>query len=85
LVQTAAQLAAEISDPEVVQPLKLARIIPTRETSMSGVIITLRLKTAAGTEIRWGNDPKNETKKQRLWNLLDNMPVRSIPIDLSKE
>lgn len=93
LVQTAAQLAAALTD--ITGPLKLARIIPAMETTPSGARIICRLKTANGMEIHWGtsapDDPKIDAKKKRLWDLneqfrsLDNVPIRFQPIDLSKE
>ena len=93
LVQTSAQLAAVLAD--IAEPLKLARIVPSMETTPNGARIVCRLKTAAGTEILWGafalNDPKIETKKKRLWDLneqfrsLDNVPTRFQPIDLGRE
>ena len=93
LVQTASQLAAALTD--VAEPLKLARIIPAKETTPNGERIVCWLKTAAGMEIHWGvfysNDPKIEAKKKRLWELneqfrsLDNVPIKFQPIDLSKE
>jgi hypothetical protein len=93
LVQTSAQLAAELTD--IAEPLKLTRIIPAVETTPSGAKIVCRLKTAGGTEIHWGtfafDDSKTETKKKNLWELseqfrsLDNVPARFQPIDLSKE
>lgn len=93
LVQTAAQLAAELSD--VAEPLKLTKIIPAIEATPGGAKIVCRLKTSAGTELRWGtfasDDPKTEVKKKNLWNLheqfrsLDSVPPNFHPIDLSKE
>jgi len=93
LVQAAAQLAATLTD--IAEPLKLARIIPVMETTPNGTRIVCRLKTATGTEIRWGtsipDDPKLEAKKKRLWDLneqfrsLDNVPTQFQPIDLSRE
>ena len=93
LVPAAAQLAAALTD--IAEPLTLARIIPTMETTPSGARIVCRLKTVAGTEIHWGtvvpDDPKIEAKKKRLWELseqfrsLDNVPARFQPIDLSRE
>jgi len=88
MVQTAAQLAEAMMD--ITEKLDLTHIIPEKNQSGPGII--WRLRTAAGTEIRWGtfapNDPKTDTKKRRLWDLseqfrsLDNTPVQSQPIDL---
>jgi len=93
MVQTAAQLAAALTD--TAGPLHLARIIPSMEATPSGARIICRLRTAAGTEIHWGsfspNDPKTESKKKKLWELheqfrsLDGVPRTFQPIDLSKE
>ena len=93
LVQTAAQLASELSD--IAEPLKLVRIIPAIEVTPNGARISCRLKTSAGTEILWGsfvpNDPRTEAKGKKLWDLheqfrsLDNVPAGFLPIDLSKE
>jgi hypothetical protein len=80
LVHSAAQLAGELADIAV--PLKLKKI--------SGTTAEWKIKTENDqTEIIWGtfapDDPKNEAKKQRLWNLLETNPTRSQPIDLSRE
>ena len=92
-VQTAAQLAAVLTD--IAEPLNLARIVPATETTPSGTRIVCRLQTVAATEIHWGtfspDDPKTDTKKQKLWELheqfraLDNVPAAFRPIDLSRE
>lgn len=91
MVQTAAQLVAVLAD--IAEPLKLARIIPTMETTPSGTRIVCRLQTVGGTEIHWGaflpDDPKTEAKKKKLWDLheqfraLDNVPAAFR--DLSRE
>jgi len=93
MVQTAAQLAAELKD--IAEPLNLAKIIPAMETTPSGTRIVCRLRTIAGLEIHWGsfvpNDTKTETKKKKLWDLhqqfrsLDNIPAAFQPVDLSRE
>jgi hypothetical protein len=93
LVQTAAQLAAELKD--IADEMKLTAILPATETTPSGVRIVCRLKTAAGKELQWGtftpNDPRNGTKKQRVRDLikqyrtLDNVPDSFQPVDLSRE
>ena len=93
LVHVSAQLAASLTD--IAEPLKLAQMIPSMETTPNGQRMVCRLKTAAGTEIFWGavvpDDPKIEAKKKRLWDLnerfrsLDNIPAQFRPIDLSRE
>jgi len=94
LVQTAAQLAAALTDDDnIIEPLKLKWIIPVMETAPSGERIVFRLKTIAGTEFHWGTfvpgDPKLEAKKRKLWGLheqfrsLDRVPANYR--DLSKE
>jgi hypothetical protein len=93
MVQTAAQLAAELKD--ITELLNLAQIIPVMETTPIRTRIVCRLKTVAGTEIHWGSfvpdDPKTETKIKRLKDLrdryrsLDNVPAAFRPIDLSRE
>jgi len=93
LVQTAAQLAAELSD--ITEPLQLAQITPAMETSPSGARIVWRLKTVAGTEIRWGafpsDNPDTETKIKKLlkrhedFRSLDNIPANLQPVDVSRE
>ena len=97
LVQTAAQLAAALTDDvHTAETMTLKWIIPTSETVPGGTRIVCRLKTAAGTEIHWGpfvpNDPKLESKKKKLWDVyeqfrqsLDNVPDNFRPIDLSRE
>ena len=97
LVQTAAQLAAALTDDaDTVQSLTLKWIIPALEPAPGGSRIVCRLKTLAGTEIYWGSfaldDPTFESKKKKLWDLheqfrqsLDNVPASFRPIDLSRE
>ena len=94
LVQTAAQLAAALTDEDnIVEPLKLKWIIPATETVPTGERIVFRLKTLSGTEFHWGTfvpgDPKLDAKKRKLWGLheqfrsLDRVPANYR--DLSKE
>jgi len=94
LVQTAAQLAAALTeDDNIVEPLKLKWIIPAVETAPGGERMVFRLKTLAGTEFHWGTfvpgDPKWDAKKRKLWGLheqfrsLDRVPANYR--DLSKE
>ena len=95
LVRAGAQLAAELSESDIAQIIKSARILPVMEVTPSGTKFVCRLKTAGGTEIIWGtfvpDDPESEAKIKKLWNLheqyrsLDNIPVQFRPIDLSKE
>jgi len=91
MVQTAAQLAAALTD--IARPLNLTRIIPAVEATPSGERTAWRLKTTAGTEIHWGtfssDEQQIEAKKKRLWDLherfrtLDNVPPNFL--DLSRE
>jgi len=91
LVQTAAQLAESLSD--IAAPLKLSGIIPSTEAVPSGTRIVCQLRTASGTIFHWGtfvpDDPKNEDKKKRLWDLREQFrSLDSVPEnfrDLSKE
>jgi len=94
LVETAAQLAAALTDDDnIVEPLKLKWIIPTLETAPNGDRMVFRLKTIAGTEFNWGTfvpgAPKLDEKKRKLWKLhedfrsLDRVPENYR--DLSKE
>ena len=92
MVQTAAQLAAVLSD--VTELLNLARITPIMEETPGGARrIVYRLQTAAGTEIHWGtfspDDPRTEAKIRRLRDLRDQFrSLNNVPAtfrDLSRE
>jgi len=94
MVQTAAQLAATLTDNDnIVEPLKLKWIIPAMETAPNGEKMVFRLKTIAGTEFHWGTfvlgDPKSDMKKRKLWGLHDQfLSLDRVPEnyrDLSKE
>ena len=88
LVHASAPLAAFLED--VTKNLELTTILPSVEKTPTGTRTVFRLKTAAGTEFRWGgfdsDDPKNDARKKRLLELaelygsLDRVPppLRSV-------